>query len=194
MRANYRRTTEDYTEALRLAAAGVGFEPLADAEMAEFRAFASRLMDCEVAPAESFERALRVQPAAVLVRRNLGRICGLAATLLLRAPAEAKLLRGTFNGRRPDDDLAGPGDAPALYYVWGVAGERRVDRWAAMELCQRLRFEAFSDLTAFMKPATDDGRRAGVERLGFRPAGPSTDGFYVSSPIIGASIALEQVA
>jgi hypothetical protein len=189
MALEFPRTTEVLSVALRDAGAGLGFEPLQSGDMSEFRALASRLMQCDVAPAAVFNRARRRQPAAVLVRSTFGRMTGLVATLLLSDSAEARLLANRFDGLHPDAaDLADPSDTPALYYVWGVAGEDREDRRAAMALTERLRADTFSDLFAYMRPATEAGRSAG-ERIGFRPAGPSPDSIYVSPPTI-----LRQVA
>jgi hypothetical protein len=105
------------------------------------------------------------------------------ATLLLGEDQRAGLISCDFDGLAPRADrICGPGDTPSIYYIWGVAGESRAAKWAAMELCRRFRYGALADLTAFTRVATPDGRRAAVTRLGFVPAGRPDDNLLISPP------------
>lgn len=109
---------------------------------------------------------------------------GLVATLLLRPAAADKLLRAAFNGLEPDEgDLSSGADVPAAYYIWGVAADTKVARWAAVELSKRLRFDVFPDLPGYMTAATPAGRRGAVTHLGFRPSAARNENLLISPPI-----------
>jgi len=166
------------------AGADLGFAPAAGDAPAAL-ALAARLMNCQVACAASVSAAIALQPAAAMVLRQLGRPVGVVATLLLAEDQRAALISGDFDGLAPRADrLCGPQDAPSIYYIWGVAGESRAAKWAAMELCRRFRYGALADLTAFTRVATADGRRAAVSRLGFVPAGRADDNLLISPPTV----------
>jgi hypothetical protein len=172
------------------AGARLGFGLPEKDEVEAARELAARLMGCQVASVEAFSEARRRQPAALLVSRQAGRLTGLVATLLLRPEATPRLLSGEFNGLHPAErDLSGPEARASAYYIWGVAAETRTAKWSAMELCKGLRYEALADLVAFMKAATPEGRRAGVERLGFLPIAGAGDDLLCSP-----AIAREQAA
>jgi len=142
-------------------------------------------MGCQVASLATFARLRKLQPAVLLVNRREGRVSGLVATLLLTPGAIERLLEGRFDGLSPqDEDLSAPDAPAAAYYIWGVAGRTRLARWSAMELCKRLRYQALPDLTAFMKAATPEGRRAGIDRLGFVPVGHADERLFVSLPML----------
>jgi len=178
------RTSAHYSAALLTTAGPLGFSEPVDSEVEDALRMAERLMGCEVATVEALSEARSVQPAAMLVRRDEGGVSALVATLLLRPQAEEKLLSGTFDGRRPDkDDLSEAAEPPSFYYIWGVAAETKMGRWAIGELCRRLRFDALADLPAYMKAATPAGRRGAIVRLGFRPAAASSDDLLVSPPM-----------
>ena len=108
----------------------------------------------------------------------------MVATLLLREDQRGALVSGALDGLSPrTDQICAPDEAPAIYYIWGVAGETRAAKWAAMELCRRFRFETLAGLTAFTRVATADGRRAAVDRLGFGPLRRPDDDLLISPSV-----------
>jgi hypothetical protein len=167
------------------AGAELGFVTPTAAEVEEARALGARLVGA-VATTEVFNRVRSFQRAALLVSHADGRVTGVVATLLLRASAATSLRQGRFDGRDPAmSDLCSGQDDPDSYYIWGVGGETRVAKWAAMEFCRRLRNDVLADLTGFTRAATADGRRAAIARLGFLPLTTSDDSLLVSPPVIG---------
>jgi hypothetical protein len=180
----YSRTVEDCSRGILAAGAQLGFVTPTAADVEEARALGMRLVGA-VATTDVFERVRSFQPAALLVSRADHRVTGVVATLLLRASGARSLRQGNFNGRDPAmDELCSGPDSPDSYYIWGVGGETRVAKWAAMEFCRRLRHDVFADLIGFTRAATADGRRAAVARLGFVPLTTSDDSLLVSPPVI----------
>jgi hypothetical protein len=153
--------------------------------MDDVRRLASRLMGCDVASIEAFALAMRLQPGAVMVRRQDGRLSAVVATLLLRQAAESQLLAGRFDGLSPSEDVLTTGDErPAIYYIWGVVADTMRARWAAVELSRRLRHESLGDLIGYMTAATPAGRRGAIQHLGFRPVGAGPESLLISQPVV----------
>jgi hypothetical protein len=177
-------TAAGYAKAMLAAAADLGFAPAGEATPAALT-LTARLMDCKVADAAAAAAVAALQPAAALVLTELGRPVGVVATLLMRADQTDGLFDGGFDGLRPRaDQICAPGQAPAAYYIWGVAGETRTAKWASMELCRRFRFGVLAPLVGYTRVATPDGRRAAQTRLGFGPALGPEDNLLVSPPIL----------
>jgi hypothetical protein len=184
--SNVPKNAEDFSRGILHLGAELGFFVPDGPEISEARELAERAMGCEVATDEAFANARRLQPGAVLVARQAGRLSAVVATLLLREEARAKLIGGLFCGRSPDPrDLSQASETPALYYIWGVAGDTQAARGRAAVLCRRLRYEVLPSLAAFMTSATADGRRAAIGRLQCEPASASKADLLVSLPIDG---------
>jgi hypothetical protein len=176
------RTAEILADAMLADGAALGFGP-AGPDAPAALALAARLMGCRVACPEAVAAVVALQPAAALVLRRLGRPIAVVATLLLRQDQGAAVVSGTFDGLSPrPEQICAPGATASIYYIWGVAGETRAAKWAAMELCRRFRFETLADLTALTRVATEDGRRAAIERLGFGPLRRTQDDLLISPP------------
>jgi hypothetical protein len=183
MRSTYLPTSEDRANSLTAAGAPLGFSIPTQDEVEEARSLAVRLVGA-VATTDAFVKVRSVQPAALLVSCAAGRVRGIVATLFLSRLGERKLAGGEFNGLDPDlSDLAGRMAPASSYYIWGVGGDTRLARWAAMEFCRRLRNDVLADLPCFTRAATADGRRAAISRLGFHPLRRVDDDLLVSPPI-----------
>src|SRR3569623_886789 len=83
-----------HMQALLDVALQMGVTPPRADELEDVAAFAGRLMQNAVAPAEIYAGALAVQPFALLVRREQGRIAGVMAQLFLRREGVEQVMRG----------------------------------------------------------------------------------------------------
>lgn len=185
MRTTYSGIANEYSRSILIEGAALDFTTPEQDEIDDARRMASRLMQCDVAPRNTFERVLGHQPGAMLVRRQDGRVAGVVAMLLLKGEAETQLLSGRFDGFRPGEDVLARGDdRPTAYYIWGVAAETKLGRWASVELSRRLRFGALKDLPGYMTAATDDGRRGAMRYLGFQAASSAPAGLMTGAPIV----------
>ncbi len=173
----------EYTKAMLEAGARHDFAPPKPAEITQARTLASKLMDHEVASAETVLSILSIQPASTLVCRERGEVTGLAAVLLLKPEAESALATGEFDGLAPFEPfLARAGEAVTLCYYWGVAGATKKASSAVMELFHRFRYDVLADLVTYTLAATPVGRHVAISRLGLRPARHGDDNLLVGAP------------
>lgn len=185
-----RRAAAHYTAAMVASAADFGFSPPARREIPAARAMAVALMDHDVASLQTFEAVLDLQPASLLTLQQAGEVLGVVATLFLRASVEPILLDGRFDGMDFDlGHLSRAVEAPAFYYIWGIAGATKPASSAVMGLSRRLRYDALCDLPAYALAATPVGRHVGITQLGFRPVRYPDDDLLVSPSVLAEAAA-----
>jgi len=159
-------------------------------ELIEARTLATRLMDHEVAPLDTYRRALAVQPSAVIVFKQDGRVTGLFGALMLKAPALDLVLEGRFDALAPDTDLlTRDGERPAFAYNWGVAAENKTAAVAVLTAVGEMTRRLYPHITAFTRAVTGAGRHIALKRYGYRPLRGPDDNFLVKEPIIAESAA-----
>ena len=175
-----------------LLAAGADFEfsePSLD-EIEPARAVAARLMNCEVAKAETIAAMRALQPASSLVRREHGEVTGVAAIVFLSPAGADALIRGAFDGLAPQRPFLACGAEPAWHcYYWAIAGATKASSAAAMELFRRVRFELFPDLAQLAVATTPIGRHVALTRLAMQPARGPDDNLMLGAPILAARAA-----
>ena len=122
-------TAAHHTAAMLANAAPLGFAPPRKPQIPAARAMAVKLMDHDVASLRTFEDVLRLQPASLLTFIEDGEVLGVVATLFLRPSVTPILLDGRFDGMAFDlGFLSRPDEAPAYYYIWGIAGATKPEQ------------------------------------------------------------------
>lgn len=95
-----------------------GVSPVTPLDLPEAQELATRLMEHKVASLQTYLRVQAVQPAAVLVAKELGRITGVVGMLFLRQAAVDQLLAGEFDALDPDTALlTQEGECPVAAYA-----------------------------------------------------------------------------
>lgn len=169
------------------AAAPFGATPAEAGDLPHAQDLATRLMAHKVASLETYLRVQRIQPAAVLVAKEAGRVTGVAGMLFLRQAAVDQFLAGAFDALDPADDLLTPeGESPAALYAWGVAAATRTGGQAILGGGRAVRLRLFPTITAFTRAVTGAGRHVALTRYGYRPLRHADDDLMVSEPALAA--------
>jgi hypothetical protein len=141
-------------------------------EFATASELAAHLIGGEVASADTLAAVDRAHPGAVLIHLEEAALTGVLAILPLRRRGRDALLRGRFDGVRPDPALvAPPAERPAAVYAWGCAARTRAAARAVMQVTAALPEEAYPGVCFFAKAATPAGLRALTDSLGYVPIG-----------------------
>jgi hypothetical protein len=171
-------------QALVEAADAMGVSPPRLDELDEIRAFASRLIAHKVASRAAYAGALAVQPFALLVCREAGRIAGVMGQLFLRRQGVEAVLAGCFDGVDLDPALlTHEGERPIAGYIWGVAADSKPAAKAVFAASNEIRYRFFPTLTVFTRAVTPVGRHISVSRYGYRPLRWNADDVLVREPV-----------
>lgn len=164
-----------------------GATPAKAEDLPEAQALATRLMEHKVASLETYLRVQEVQPAAVLVARDEGRIAGVVGMLFLRQAGVDQILEGRFDALDPPTEVLTPeGESPVALYAWGVAGATKVGSQAILIGGRAVRLELFPTITGFTRAVTGAGRHVALTRYGYRPLRHADDDMMVSEPTLAA--------
>jgi hypothetical protein len=152
-------------------------------DLLETQALAARLMDHKVAALETYLAVMAVQPAALLIHKEEGRVTGVVGMLFLRRSGVNQILRGRFNATEVDVDLLTPeGESPVAIYTWGVAAATKPAGTAILVGGSTVRQVLFPTISSFTKAVTGAGRHVAVDRYGFRPLRHAQDDLLVREP------------
>jgi hypothetical protein len=174
-----------FSEQILAVAAARGCSPPDLAELVEGRELATELMDHEVAPLAVYLAVQAVQPSALFVYRQEGRIAGVFGALFLSQPAVERILSGRFDALNPDLSLlTRDGERPALAYSWGVAARTKVAGAAVLGAAGDVTRTLFPEITAFTRAVTGAGRHIALKRYGYRPLRGPEDDLLVKEPAI----------
>ncbi|HLK25046.1 MAG TPA: hypothetical protein VKT30_10335 [Caulobacteraceae bacterium] len=178
------KTLSKSAAAIRTAFAEYGVEPAAAEEVAPAHALAMRLIGGPMASVPTIARVHRETGAGLfVVRGQPGEIRGLLAFILLSRAGATAAVRDDFNALAPRLAYVARGaEEPAAIYSWAIVA---VDKDAAQRLIQgheRLRHAAVAHLPFYCRLATEQGRRLGIVRMGFKPLPGSTTGIFWSEP------------
>ena len=157
--------------------------PAQSDDLVEMRDLAACLMDAKVAELETYLAVQQIQPAALLIHKEDGRITGVVGMLYVRMSAVNQILRGRFNAVAPNTDLLTPeGESPAALYTWGVAASTKPAGTAILVGGSAVRQTLFPTISSFTKAVTGAGRHVAVDRYGFRPLRNPQDDLLVREP------------
>jgi hypothetical protein len=164
-----------------------GAIPATADDLPEAQDLATRLMEHKVASLETYLRVQQVQPAAVLVSRDEGRIAGVVGMLFLRPAGVEQILDGVFDALDPPTEvLTAEGESPAALYAWGVAASTKVGSQAILVGGRAVRLDLFPTITGFTRAVTGAGRHVALTRYGYRPLRHPDDEMMVSEPTLAA--------
>jgi len=164
-----------------------GVAPATSADLPEAQALATRLMEHKVASLETYLRVQRVQPAAVMVAKEAGRITGVVGMLFLRPAGVDQILDGVFDALDPPTEvLTAEGECPVALYAWGVAAATKPGGQAILVGGRAVRLELFPTITGFTRAVTGAGRHVALTRYGYRPLRHAEDDLMVSEPTLAA--------
>ena len=112
----------------------------------------------------------------IYLAREEGLPTGVVALIMLNARGLAAVKDDSFDPLAPDLALvAGPNEAPAAVYSWGIAAATREAAKACVQGCWEMRAEA-PFIPFFVRAATEAGRRLLTEKLRFVPYPGTTTG------------------
>jgi hypothetical protein len=155
--------------AILASTAEIGLAPPTHGELAEARVLAARLMGHEVASLETFLAAMAVQPTAVLVFKEEGRVTGVVAQILVNRRAVDQIVAGRLDALNLDPALLTmEGRRPVASYYWGVAASTKAAGRATLAGGDAVT-APFPTLTAFCRAVTGAGRHVAITRYGYRP-------------------------
>ncbi|MFI4933145.1 MAG: hypothetical protein ACHP7N_00845 [Caulobacterales bacterium] len=141
---------------------------------------AAELMDHKVSECDVMRAVQAIQPTATLAYRRETVITGLVGALMLREPAVDLLMRGDFDAADVDLDLlAGPGEAPAIGYGWGIAASTKTAGEAVMAFGVELMQGPLAELGMVCRAVTPVGRHVCMTRFGYRPLRHPDDGMLI---------------
>jgi hypothetical protein len=161
---------------VKVALGALGIRLADAADLVEAQALAARLIGPDVVTLERMAAVQAWTGLSVFGFREEGELTGLFAFLLLNARGRAVLLSDALDGRDPDLGLLSrPGERPSAYYGWGFAGSTRPARRAVVTGAAVLR-GVLPQLPFYCRAATEAGRRAVTEKLGYRDVPGSSSG------------------
>ncbi|MBS0410677.1 MAG: hypothetical protein JSR86_12240 [Proteobacteria bacterium] len=164
-----------------------GVAPADPRDLVEAQDLATRLMEHKVASLETYLRVQVIQPAAVLVAKEAGRVTGVAGMLFLRRAGVEQILAGAFDALDPADELlTHEGESPVALYAWGVAAATKLGGQAILGGGRAVRLQLFPTITGFTRAVTGAGRHVALTRYGYRPLRHPDDDLMVSEPTLAA--------
>ncbi|MGA0599486.1 hypothetical protein ACO2Q3_02130 [Caulobacter sp. KR2-114] len=162
-------------------------------DLPEAQALAARLMAHKVAELDVYLRVQAVQPAAVMIAKEEGRITAVTAMLFLRPAAVDQFAQDAFEALDPANDLLTvEGESPAAVYSWGVAAATKSGGAAVLGSGVAIREELFPHITALTRAVTGAGRHVALTRYGYRPLRRDDDDLLVAE--FPPAVATEQAA
>jgi hypothetical protein len=163
---------------LRLAEAG---------EIEDAHALALRLIGPGIVSLEQLKTIQAWTRLSVFALREERELTGVFAFLLLNERGLCALLAEFFDGRSPDlEHLCRSGQGARAYYGWGFAGATRTARRAVVGGAADLR-AALPHLPFYCHAATEAGRRAITEKLGYGDIPGSTSGL-LGAPALASEV------
>lgn len=155
------------TSAVIAAASQCGLRQPGFYELVAARTMAERMIGCEIAPIEALIFTNHYSGLGSFVFAENGRITGVYAMLLLSRAGFLALQHGSFDTRFPEPEhLVRPGRMPAAHYGWGIAASTKTAARAVLSGTMAMHEVAFMSIPYVIRAATDDGRRAMLDRGG----------------------------
>jgi hypothetical protein len=177
-------------QAMIAVALEAGMAPPTEREIPVARQLAADLMKHDVVSLETLLAVRAIQPAAMLVFREEGRVTGVFGQLLLRPAAVRPIFEGRFDALDVDIDyLSRAGELAALGYAWGLAASTKRGAAAVILHGQLVRGRLFPDLTIFTRAVTPVGRHIALNRYKYTPFRHPDDDLLIRLPEQPAAVA-----
>jgi hypothetical protein len=176
-------------EAMEAVARDSGMAPADEQEIDVARQLAADLMQHDVVSAETLRAVREIQPAAMLVFREDGKVTGVFGQLVLRPSAIRPIFEGRFDALDVDTEyLSRAGEIAGLGYAWGLAASTKRAAASLILHGQLVRARLFPDLTIFTRAVTPVGRHIALNRYRYEPFRRPDDDLLIRLPELqGAS-------
>lgn len=177
-------------EAMTAVALEAGMVPAAEDEIAVARQLAADLMQHDVVSIGTLQAVRAIQPAAMLVYKEDGRVTGVFGQLVLRPSAIRRIFEGDFDALDVDTEyLSRAGEIAGLGYAWGLAASTKRAAAALILHGQLVRARLFPDLTIFTRAVTPVGRHIALNRYRYQPFRRPDDDLLIRLPELEAESA-----
>jgi hypothetical protein len=177
-------------EAMIAVALEAGMVPAAEDEIAVARQLAADLMQHDVVSIGTLQAVRAIQPAAMLVFKEEGRVTGVFGQLVLRPSAIRRIFDGDFDALDVDTEyLSRAGEIAGLGYAWGLAASTKRAAASLILHGQLVRARLFPDLTIFTRAVTPVGRHIALNRYRYQPFRRPDDDLLIRLPELEAESA-----
>jgi hypothetical protein len=177
-------------EAMTAVALEAGMVPAAEEEIAVARQLAADLMQHDVVSIGTLQAVRAIQPAAMLVYKEDGRVTGVFGQLVLRPSAIRRIFEGDFDALDVDTEyLSRAGEIAGLGYAWGLAASTKRAAASLILHGQLVRARLFPDLTIFTRAVTPVGRHIALNRYRYQPFRRPDDDLLIRLPELEAESA-----
>ena len=177
-------------EAMTAVALEAGMVPAAEDEIAVARQLAADLMQHDVVSIGTLQAVRAIQPAAMLVYKEDGRVTGVFGQLVLRPSAIRRIFEGDFDALDVDTEyLSRAGEIAGLGYAWGLAASTKRAAASLILHGQLVRARLFPDLTIFTRAVTPVGRHIALNRYRYQPFRRPDDDLLIRLPELEAESA-----
>ncbi len=177
-------------EAMTAVALEAGMVPADEDEIAVARQLAADLMQHDVVSIGTLQAVRAIQPAAMLVYKEDGRVTGVFGQLVLRPSAIRRIFEGDFDALDVDTDyLSRAGEIAGLGYAWGLAASSKKAAASLILHGQLVRARLFPDLTIFTRAVTPVGRHIALNRYRYQPFRRPDDDLLIRLPELEAESA-----
>jgi hypothetical protein len=177
-------------EAMTAVALEAGMVPAAEDEIAVARQLAADLMQHDVVSIGTLQAVRAIQPAAMLVYKEDGRVTGVFGQLVLRPTAIRRIFEGDFDALDVDTEyLSRAGEIAGLGYAWGLAASTKRAAASLILHGQLVRARLFPDLTIFTRAVTPVGRHIALNRYRYQPFRRPDDDLLIRLPELEAESA-----
>lgn len=177
-------------EAMTAVALEAGMVPADEDEIAVARQLAADLMQHDVVSIGTLQAVRAIQPAAMLVYKEDGRVTGVFGQLVLRPSAIRRIFEGDFDALDVDTDyLSRAGEIAGLGYAWGLAASSKKAAASLILHGQLVRARLFPDLTIFTRAVTPVGRHIALNRYRYQPFRRPDDDLLIRLPELEAKSA-----
>ena len=177
-------------EAMTAVALEAGMVPADEDEIAVARQLAADLMQHDVVSIGTLQAVRAIQPAAMLVYKEDGRVTGVFGQLVLRPSAIRRIFEGDFDALDVDTDyLSRAGEIAGLGYAWGLAASTKRAAASLILHGQLVRARLFPDLTIFTRAVTPVGRHIALNRYRYQPFRRPDDDLLIRLPELEAESA-----
>ena len=174
-------------EAMTAVALEAGMVPADEDEIAVARQLAADLMQHEVVSIGTLQAVRAIQPAAMLVYKEDGKVTGVFGQLVLRPSAIRRIFEGDFDALDVDTEyLSRAGEIAGLGYAWGLAASTKRGAAAVIQHGQLVRSRLFPDLTIFTRAVTPVGRHIALNRYRYQPFRHPDDDLLIRLPEVQA--------
>jgi hypothetical protein len=177
-------------EAMTAVALEAGMVPADEDEIAVARQLAADLMHHDVVSIGTLQAVRAIQPAAMLVYKEDGKVTGVFGQLVLRPSAIRRIFEGDFDALDVDTEyLSRAGEIAGLGYAWGLAASTKRAAAALILHGQLVRARLFPDLTIFTRAVTPVGRHIALNRYRYQPFRRPDDDLLIRLPELEAESA-----